>query len=177
MQQTLRSHTECEGGRGASKNFLRNRKITSKGGESSRIGWSISEERNLSFEEEEETPLVSWREEASEEQLEVVAAERSATEAALLLPSCRRRPWLLLLLNDATCGAEVGTTIVAIPNSLSSKLLAILVSPLLPLLLRFLCFRNSFRSPPPPPPPPPVLLLLLHLLQLWPYLLKGIMIR
>jgi hypothetical protein len=172
MQQRLRSHTECEGERGASKNFLRNSKNTSKGGESSRIGWSISEERNLS-EEEEEMPLVSWREEASEVQLEVVAAERSATEAALLLPSCRHRPWLLLLLNDATCGAEAGTTIVAIPNSLSSKLLAILLSPLLPLLLRFLCFCNSFRSP----PPPPVLILLLHLLQLWPYLLKGVMIR
>lgn len=121
-------------------------------------------------------PLVSWREEASEVQLEVVAAERSATEAALLLPSCRRRPWLLLLLNVATCGAEAGTTIVAIPNSLSSKLLAILLSPLLPLLLRFLCFRNSFRSPP-APPAPLVLLLLLHLLQLWPYLLKGVMVR
>jgi len=116
-------------------------------------------------------PLVSWREEASEVQLEVVAAERSATEAALLLPSCRHRPWLLLLLNDATCGAEAGTTIVAIPNSLSSKLLAILLSPLLPLLLRFLCFCNSFRSPPPPP------VLILHLLQLWPYLLEGVMIR
>jgi hypothetical protein len=173
-RQRLRSHTECEGGRGASKNFLRNSKNTSKGGESSKIGWSISEERNLSEEEEEEEemPLVSWREEASEVQLEVVAAERSATEAALLLPSCRSRPWLLLLLNDATCGAEAGTTMVAIPNSLSSKLLPILLSPWLPLLLRFLCFRSSFRSPPPPPP-----VLLLHLFQLWPYLLKGIMIR
>jgi hypothetical protein len=165
-----------EGG-GASKNFLRNSKNTSKGGESSRIGWSISEERNLTEEEEEEEeeemPLVSWREEASEVQLEVVAAERSATETALLLPSCRRRPWLLPLLNVATCGAEAGTTIVAIPNSLSSKLLAILLSPLLPLLLHFLCFGNCFRSP----PPPPVLLLLLHLLQFWPYLLKEVMVR
>jgi hypothetical protein len=107
MQQRLRSHTQCEGGRGDSKNFLRNSKNTSKGGESSRIGWIFSEERNLTEEEEEEEEeedmsLVSWREEASEVQLEVVAAERSATEAALLLPSCRRRPWLLLLLNVAT---------------------------------------------------------------------------
>jgi hypothetical protein len=42
-------------------------KNTTKGAESSRIGWSISDERNPSEEEQEqeqEMPLVSWREEA-----------------------------------------------------------------------------------------------------------------
>jgi hypothetical protein len=43
-------------------------------------------------------------------QFEVVAVERSETEAALPLPSCRLGTWLLLLLfNDATCGAEAGS--------------------------------------------------------------------
>jgi hypothetical protein len=48
-------------------------------------------------------------------QLEVVAVERSATEAALPLPSCRRRTRLLLLLfNNATCGAEAGSAAMAL---------------------------------------------------------------